>query len=107
MSLILFQSLMFFLFVLSAQTLPQLNKIKLKEMLPNISNPDLRAQPRLSASRCNSVGSNSALGIASATNCIVTSCSDSGVCYNFCLNCQGFSSLILLLIKKPFFYQID
>lgn len=41
------------------------------------------------AGRCDNVGSNSALYIASSVNCILKSCSDNGTCYQFCLTCQG------------------
>lgn len=60
-------------------------------------------------SRCDSVGSNSALNIASNVNCILKSCSDTGTCYQFCLTCQGIYftlskvfSIYFVLIKFKF-----
>lgn len=39
--------------------------------------------------RCDSVCSNSNLACSSNVECVLTSCSDNGFCYQFCLNCKG------------------
>ena len=44
---------------------------------------------RTRKNRCDSVCSNSNLACSSNVECVLTSCSDTGVCYQFCLNCKG------------------
>jgi len=61
--------------------------------------------------RCDSVCSNSNLACSSNVNCVLDSCSDTGTCYQFCLNCKGILAppilfFFFVLVRIKFFFTI-